>query len=387
MEALDKQAFKEKFINPFEQTFFFQLNEKFPRIYFALQLFIAVIGIAFLLLFPYFVITLPTELYDSVISANGLKDWIDVAILFTLIVIGAIFSWAIYKLKFTVPTGVEVTEVKFPHLIKLITELRGEYGDPKISRIIIRDKYDIHVIKTPHSGMPFLNTCTLVIGLPVLLTMSPLYFRALLARRIGQLSTKHTPITTRLYFLNDIWQQFKDSCRHSKNIPSKILAYFFKIYTPLYQKSMMPLLQKEELEADSYGMDLVNSHDMVECIVYEEVVTHFLQAKFWPKIYHMAKRSKTPEYLPYSQMTKVIKMGITNDEISETIQAALKSELSKPSIKPSLPKRLNHLGHAKPLAPKRLKESAADYYLGKTQQQIIELFDKRWIKKLHAKRT
>lgn len=216
--------------------------------------------------------------------------------------------------------------------------------------------------------------------------MSPLYFRALLARRIGQLSTQHTPVTTRLYFLNDIWAQFNNSCKHSKNIFAKMLGYFFKLYSPLYQSLLMPLLQDEELEADRYGMDLINDHDMVECLVYEEVVTHFLQNKFWPKINHLAKRSKTPEFLPYSQITKVVKAGITDDEISETIQAALKLDINNPAPMPSLRGRLNHLGHAKPLPPKRLNKTAAEQYIGNTNlEKIIELFNKHWLKKIQSK--
>ena len=233
--------------------------------------------------------------------------------------------------------------------------------------------------------MPFLNSRTLIIGLPVLLTMSPLYFRALLARRIGQLSTKHTPVSTRLYFLNDIWLQFKDSCKQSKNKFAQILGYFFQVYSPAYQTILMPLLQGEELEADSYGMDLINDNDMNECLVYEEVVTQFLKNKFWPKIYHLAKRSKTPEFMPYSQMTKVVKAGITDCEISETIQTALKLDINHPSPFPSLKKRLNHLGHASPRPPKRLAKTAAEYFLGNSQEKIIQLFDKRWLKTLQAK--
>lgn len=336
-------------------------------------------------MFPYLLLTLPSELYTTVIQAKELKDWIDAAILLVLIGIGAAFSWAIFKLKFSLPTGLDVTEEKFPHLTKLIEELRSEFGKPKIDRVIIRDKYEIRVIKTPRSGMPFLNKRTLIIGLPVLQTMSPLYFRALLARRIGQLSTQHTPVTTRLYFLNDIWSQFKISCKHSKNIVAKVLGYFFQLYSPLYQSVLKPLLQAEELEADSYGMDLIHSDDMAECVVYEEVVIEFLNKKFWPKIYHMAKRSKTPEFMPYSQMTKVVKAGITDDEISTTIQAALKLDSNHPGLVPSLAKRLNHLGHAKPRPPKRLSKTAADYYLGSSLEKIIQLFDKRWLSKIKGK--
>ncbi len=374
-----------KWVNPLQGSYFFKLNEKFPNFSFALNILIAMFGILFLLMFPYLFLTLPSELYETVIQAKELKDWIDAVIQLVLIGLGGTFSWAIFKLKFSLPTGLDVTEEKFPHLSKLIEELASEFGKPKIDRIIIRDKYEMRVIKTPRSGMPFLNTCTLIIGLPVLQTMSPLYFRALLARRIGQLSTQHTPVTTRLYFLNDIWSQFKISCKRSKNKAAKVLGYFFQLYSPLYQSLLMPLLQNEELEADSYGMDLIHSEDMVECIVYEEVVIEFLNKKFWPKIYHMAKRSKMPEFMPYSQITKVIKAGITDDEISTTIQAALKLDVTHPGLTPSLAKRLNHLGHSRPLPPKRLSKTAADYYLGSSLGKIIQLFDKRWLAKIKGK--
>jgi len=385
MEISRFLPFMNKWVNPLQDAFFFKLNEKLPRFSFGLHILIALFGILFLLMFPYLFLTLPFELYETVIQAKVLKDWIDALIQLVLIVLGGAFSWAIYKLKFSLPTGLDVTEEKFPHLTKLIEELRSEFGKPKIDRIIIRDKYEMRVIKTPRSGMPFLNTRTLIIGLPVLQTMSPLYFRALLARRIGQLSTQHTPVTTRLYFLNDIWSQFKISCKQSKNKVTKVLGYFFQLYSPLYQSMLMPLLQAEELEADSYGMDLINSVDMVECIVYEEVVIEFLNKKFWPKIYHMARRSKTPEFMPYSQMTKVVKAGITDDEISTTVQAALKLEITQPGLTPSLARRLNHLGHAKPLPPKRLSKTAADYYLGSSLEKIIQLFDKRWVAKIKKK--
>jgi hypothetical protein len=377
--------FIKKGLNPLQSNLIFKLKEKFPRISFGLSVLAASIGILFLLMFPYLLLTLPSALYDAAIAAKDLQGWIDAIILFFLIILAGGFSWAIYKLKFSLPTGLEITKEKFPHLLKLIEELQAEFNQPKIDRIILRDKYEIRVLKTPRSQMPFLNTRTLIIGLPVLLTMSPLYFRALLARRIGQLSTQHTPVTTRLYFLNDIWAQFNVSCKHSKNGFTKALSYFFQVYTPFYQTLLTPLLQEEELEADSYGMDLINDRDMVECLVYEDVVTQFLKNKFWPKIYHMAKRSKTPEFMPFSQMTKVVKAGITDDEISETIQASLRIEINNPDPMPSLTKRLNHLGHAKPRPPKRLTTTAAEDYLGSALEKIIPLFDKRWLTKIRGK--
>ncbi|MDH5601742.1 MAG: hypothetical protein OEY78_10610, partial [Gammaproteobacteria bacterium] len=134
------------------------------------------------------------------------------------------------------------------------------------------------------------------------------------------------------------------------------------------------------------GLDIVNESDMAECIVYEEALLTFLKTKFWPKIYHMARRTKTPEFMPYSQMSKVVKAGITNEEISTAVQAALKLGMHTATQEPSLTKRLNHLGRAKPVPPKRLTKTAAEYYLGTNLGKIIQLFDKRWLVQLQKKK-
>ncbi|MCW8988345.1 MAG: hypothetical protein OQK75_11830, partial [Gammaproteobacteria bacterium] len=75
----------------------------------------------------------------------------------------------------------------------------------------------------------------------------------------------------------------------------------------------------------------------------------------------------------------------TDEEISTTIQAALKLGMDSPTPIPSISKRLNHLGRAKPLPPKRLTKTAAEYYLGNSLIKIIQLFDKRWLTKLKKK--
>ncbi|MFK5913427.1 MAG: hypothetical protein QM484_03560 [Woeseiaceae bacterium] len=382
MELTSLNPFMNKDNMTSKTSLLFKLQTSMPKVSFALSLLIATLGILALLLFPYLVLTLPFDIYSAAMSAAELKDWIDSAILLIVLGLSGAFSWAIYTLRFSLPKGLDVSKEKFPHLSKLIDELSEEFGNPKIDRIIISHQYEIKVVKTPQAHTPFLNTSTLIIGLPVLQTMSPLYFKALLARRIGQLSTQHSPVTTRLYFLNGIWQQFLKSCQRSKNIFAKTLGYFFRVYNSLYQTILTPWLQQQELEADSYGMDIINDTDMVECLVYEEVVTKFLDNKFWPKIYHMAKRSKKPTYMPYSQITKVTKAGITDDEISETIQKALKQDNKYTSIMPTLPERLNQFGHSKPLPPKRLNKTAASYYLGNSLEQIIAVFDKNWLKTL-----
>ena len=83
-----------------KKSLLFSLKEKLPRVSFSLSVFIALFGILFLLMFPYLLITVPFDLYDTVVHAKELKDWIDAVIQLVLIGLGGGFSWAIYKLKF-----------------------------------------------------------------------------------------------------------------------------------------------------------------------------------------------------------------------------------------------------------------------------------------------
>jgi len=78
----------------------------------------------------------------------------------------------------------------------------------------------------------------------------------------------------------------------------------------------------------------------------------------------------------------VVKAGITDEELYTTIQAALKLGMDSPTPIPSISKRLNHLGRAKTLPPKRLTKTAADYYSGNSLVTILQLFNQCWLRKL-----
>lgn len=378
--AAEDLTARKRFENPFRVKTMFKFAEKFPRFYFTLCFALALVGIAFFVIFPLLFITLPFDIYKSVLQASSLNEWIEVAIYSVVFILSGLLSWALYKVKFAEPSGIEVTEKSFPLLQKLISDMQEEYECNNLHRIILRDKYEIRVIKTPRSGIPFRTENTLVIGLPVLLSHSPLYFRVLLARKIGQLSAKHTLISTWLYFLIEYWEQYRIAAMNSSSLFAKFYGLLLKVYSPLYKKFLNPLMHDEELEADSYSMDIVNNQDMVEAMVYEEVVSRFLENKFWPKINQIAKRTKTPEFTPYAQMSKVIRNGVTSEELSSTIQELMNEEMDSYSTMPSLRKRLNHMGHTRPSAPKKMQKSAGESLLGQNLEKVIQLFDKRWLK-------
>ena len=88
MEISRYLPFLNKWVNPLRDAYFFKLKEKYPRLSFSISVSIALFGILFLLMFPFLLLTLPFELYDTVIHAKELKDWLDAAIQLTMLEIG-----------------------------------------------------------------------------------------------------------------------------------------------------------------------------------------------------------------------------------------------------------------------------------------------------------
>ena len=117
--------FTKNWVSPLRAAFYFKLNEKLPRFGFSLSILVAMFGILFLWMFPLVLITLPFQFYDTAVHAKELESWIYALIQFLLIALSGTFSWAMYKLRFSLPTGLDVTKEKFPHLVGLIEEIGG----------------------------------------------------------------------------------------------------------------------------------------------------------------------------------------------------------------------------------------------------------------------
>lgn len=368
------------FSNPFSQAKLDEVAQKSRYIYMALVFLVVGLGFSFILCFPFFLFYLPVEIYESILHINSVQDWIHPAIASLLFIIAGLVSYELYRLPFSQPKGLEISSTSFPRLIELIDELRNTYHKPRIHRIILGDRFDIQIVKTPRLGLPIFTTNTLVIGLPVLLTTSPLYFRILLARRIGQTSAKHNRISNLVFNLARIWPQYRYSAQRRGNPVAKLLSFLFKIYSKIFATCMQPLLRKDELEADHYALEIVNDNDMVECLIYTEVVEQFLNKKYWPKLKQLARRNDQVSTQSFTHLSRVIKSSINKEEVRSAIQAAMSPDIKLTSF-PPLTARLNQLGHYKPLPPKLLQKSAAEFYLGSTLQKIVTLFDKQWYKK------
>ena len=282
------------------------------------------------------------------------------------------------------PSGLDLTEAGFPRLFELLQELCELYGEPRIDRVVLRDRFDIRLIKTPRNGFAFSTTRTLVIGLPVLLAMSPLDVHVLLARRVGQLDGKHNRLNSWLYFLRDMWGHYLSCCDGRGTPFGRSIYAFFQNYVPRYRSFSVGVARSSELEADRYALQVINDRDTARSITCQVVTETYLTRSYWPNVLKLAKQSGGSKMPPHAGMAEVFEGGLSADEVQAQLKSIKRGGETRKSTMPPLADRLNHIGYQKPLLPKPLSVTAAQFYLGSACNTCIEIIDKRSLNKLRS---
>jgi len=380
-----KLAIFDSYINPFNRRGALRLSRYHPNAYLLLTLLAAAGGYLFLLVFPALLVTMPAALYFSLPSAVTPLQWFGVVIQLLLMLLGAAGTLTIATMRFPLPSGLELDQRRFARLFELLKELGDTYGNPRIDRVVLRDRFDVSIIKTPRSGFSFTTSHTLVIGLPLLLTMSPMGVHALIARRVGQLAGRQNRINSWLYYLRDMWAQYQSHCSARRSWLARPLCSFFTWYVPRYRALSLGAVRWSELRADLYAIQAINDRDAVRAISGQAMINDYLTRTFWPEVVETAKSSMNPDTMPHARMAQLFQGGLAAEEIAVLLKRVAAKRSNPKSTMPSLTERLANMGHSKPLPLKPISVSAAQFYLGNACDQCIKLIDKRSCKKVRAK--
>ena len=380
-----KLAIFDSYINPFNRRGALRLSRYHPNSYLLLTLLAAAGGYLFLFLFPALLVTMPAALYFSFPSAVTPLQWFGVVIQLMLMLLGGAGTLTIATMRFPLPSGLELDQRRFARLFELLNELGDLYGNPRIDRVVLRDRFDVSIVKTPRSGFSFTTSHTLVIGLPLLLTMSPMDVHALIARRVGQLAGRQNRINSWLYYLRDIWVQYQSHCSARQSWLARPLCSFFTWYVPRYRSLSLGAVRWSELRADLYAIQAINDRDAVRAISGQAMIDDYLKHTFWPEVVEAAKSSMNPETMPHARMAELFQGGLEAEEIAMLLKRVAAKRSNPKGTMPSLTERLANMGHRKPLPLKPIAVSAAQFYLGNACDQCIKLIDKRSCKKVRAK--
>ena len=350
---------------------------RYPVFYMGLAVFAAIAAHVFVLVLPLLFFLALLEVYNAMIT--GVVDWLSVSIWLVVGAIAAFISYRCMHVKIAEPDGFTLTADNAPEMFRLIQQTGESFGRPAIHRVIVTGEYELDIRKVPKWVLPVWSSNVLVIGLPVLLCHTPEHFACMVTRRVGQFSKRDNMVTNWLYQLRSIWPLYYSTLEKQRIAGTELPRWFYFVFTPLYCFVSTVAARKDELNADSYAMDIYN-HEIVRGMISADTVyRYYLLHQYWPAAEKIYAISSDTIIAPHAKMTSAVRKRLSKEKIAELMSVLIETEPSWKDDLPSLKSRLANIGHESPHMSVPDGDAAAAFYLGKSVDTVTDEIDRRWL--------
>jgi Zn-dependent protease with chaperone function len=296
-----------------------------------------------------------------------------------LIIALPVLIWVILKslwVHIPAPVGYELKRKDFPALFADIDNLCHQLNTAKIEQVLLTDEFNAAITQTPRLGVFGWHKNSLILGLPLLLGLSPEQARAALAHELGHLSGNHSRFNAWIYRVRKTWYQVSWAFEQS-NAP--LVGKFFNWYAPYFNAYSFALARANEYEADAISAKMTNEDALAQCLIAVSTYGNLLNQYYWQPFIDPSNHKEITEQSPYGELAQFFcQPTISEAVIRENIHRAYTLSTHHDDTHPSTKDRLAAL-HKSPeiLAP--LEKSAAQVWFGNAYQQVLTDFDQEWM--------
>jgi len=304
------------------------------------------------------------------------------------------------------PEGLAVKRRQVPRLFQLLDEFRRELRTPALHHVLITETFNASVAQIPLFGIFGGYRNYLMLGLPLMQTLAPAEFRAVLAHELGHLSGKHGQFGHWIYRMRRSWQKILEGFQNTTMeasqsgemnsvesmlalaglLGSGIFGSFFNWYVPFFTAYSFVLARADEYEADRYSAKLAGAKNLAAALISLEVKGNYVLPAFWDEIRAKADSQATPP-APYAEIAVRMQRQIKPEQAKTWLQVALMAKTDYVDTHPCLQDRLTALGCKPNQVPALLKPArgtAAQQFLGKALPHLVQYFDRAWQQEVGA---
>lgn len=243
------------------------------------------------------------------------------------------------------PTGMELTRGDATPMFIEIDRIRSRMALPRFDKVIMTRDMNAGVVQVPRLGILGWQKNILIIGLPLVMSLPPDSFRAVLAHEMGHVSGAHGKFAAWVVRINLTWYQLLMNIQHNPRA-ALLVGSFLGWYVPRFNAYSMALRKSHEYDADEMAAQAVGAKLLADALIRLEFLS-ILQTAAAP--------GRPPTQAQIDQMTSFIfsYRSSPNDD------------------HPSLIERLTKMRQL-PFTPGSMTESSAQKYLGHRLPGIIQ---------------
>lgn len=293
--------------------------------------------------------------------------------------IPAVFAWMLLRsiyVRIDAPKGRALTRREAPRLFAMIDEIRTALGVPKLASVLLIDEPNAAVTETPRLGGIFGWRSHLLIGAPILLTMSTDEFRAVLAHELGHLSRRDNRLSGWTYRLRETWGRVLGGLALRDDFVARRIKRVMEAYVDHFLLVTLVQARNQELAADRAAAELTSPAIAASALAWVSIIEKLLDTRLWDPLVARMAEEEAPSIAPHEDFLRR-RAELLAPPHDELLSAVLARPTPTDATHPSLADRLQHIGAAVPMlvpAP----QCAGNELLPRTFATLIQELDRDW---------
>jgi len=269
------------------------------------------------------------------------------------------------------PEGLPLTRSEGGALHELVEEIRRAIDAPPVDGITITGEFGARAaIDTP--AWRLRRRRTLVLGFPVLTTLSLPELRAVIAHELAHFSGAYDGFAAWVYRTRAGWLALRTTL--DQRLATPVYVYWLLgWYVPRLNAAAAPVSRRHELVADRLAAKVAGSRAAADALVVFESGARFADDTHWPAIQISHETAAEPPR-PYSEMLTWNARQTSTD----LLESLVGNDTEPGDTHPSFRERLERFGEPVRIPPP-IASSAGHELLGPELETLARRLDEGWI--------
>jgi Zn-dependent protease with chaperone function len=287
--------------------------------------------------------------------------------------------WKIQRalwVKIDPPTGRALGPAEAGPLHGLLREQTLALGAPAVHSILLTTSYNAAAVQLPRLGLLGWPRNYVLVGLPLLQTLTPEQAAAVVAHELGHLRGGHGRFGAWVYRVHKTWAQLLGQLERNgrRSLVRPVVGW----YVRQFRAWSHPLRRVAELEADAAAARLTSPATLAEALCALRVRHAALAQLYWEPLEASVAHEPAPPPAAISQLLPVARTAhLPDEEAAVLLRQAVEADPDPFDTHPTLGERLAALGQ--PAAVPALPAiTAAEAWLGPNLPALAQALDAEW---------
>lgn len=273
------------------------------------------------------------------------------------------------------PEGIILSRNDAGTLFATVDALRLALRAPAIYTIMLTDDLAVRAVQQPDLGLFGRYRNTLLVGLPLLQSLSWDQLRAVLARELALMAGTPGWSDGWLRRRRLLWGRLLEQLEGEQRWWRVAVRPFFRWYVPRFLAYSAPLVGVQELAADHAAAAATSPRHAADALLALAVARRFLDHEFWPGVYRQLPTRRDPP-APFASLQAALDEALHSAASDTWLAAALHDPADAAGPTPALAERLAALGQ-EPRLPPPATPAAGQIFISRLDLAVRDI-DIRW---------